>query len=181
MKHRLIATLGAVAVAGAVSLGVTGTAFAMTPAPSASQADCDNAAGLTATAQANLNNQLAVVTARLKELGVTTSTISQAEALLNSGPLTDAMKVQLLQMVYAEHIQGQVTAQDGTNLALVLDMKVRLDGAEAVQNLACLGFTPTPPATTAPAANPGAIIAPATPLPTVAPGTGGGGAFNGNN
>jgi hypothetical protein len=180
MKHRLVAVLGAFAVAGVVALGTAGTANAMTPAPSASQVDCDNAAGLTATAQANLNNQLAVVTARLKELGVTTSTISQAEALLNSGPLTDAMKVQLLQMVYAEHIQGQVTAQDGTNLALVLDDKVRLDAAEAVQAAACVGFQPTPPATTAPAANPGAIIAPATPLPVGGVATGDGSSLSGN-
>ena len=175
MKHRLVAVLGAFAVAGIVALGTAGTANAMTPAPSASQVDCDNAAGLTATAQANLNNQLAVVTARLKELGVTTSTISQAEALLNSGPLTDAMKVQLLQMVYAEHIQGQVTAQDGTNLALVLDMKVRLDAAEAVSAAACIGFTPTQ---VAPAAAPGAIVAPV--VPSGAPQAGTGSAFDGN-
>lgn len=180
MKHRLTAAISAVAVAGIVALGASGTANAMTPAPTANQVDCDNAAGLTAAASVKFNNQLALVTARLKELGVTTSTIGQAEALLNSGPLTDAMKVQLLQMVYAEHIQGQITAQDGTNLAVLLDLKVRLDAAEAVSAAACVGLTPTP-ATPAPAATPGAILVPVTPVPTVPPATGGGGAFNGSN
>lgn len=178
MKHRLVSALGAVAVAGALALGVSGTANAMTPAPTASQVDCDNAATLTATAKTNLNNQLAVVTARLKELGVTTATIGQAEALLNSGPLTDAMKVQLIGMVYAEHVMGQVTTQDGTNLAKVLDLKVRVDGAESVQNLACLGLTPTPPATTTPAATPGAVLAPV--VPNGAPAAGDGSSLAGN-
>lgn len=189
MKHRLVSVLGAVALAGAIALGVSGTAFAMTPAPTASQIDCDNAAGLTATAMTNYNNQLTTVTARLKELGFTSTTISSAEQLLNSGPLTTEMKVQLLQMVYAEHIQGQVTAADGTSLATLLDLKVKVDAAVAVQNLACLGLTPTV-VVPAPAATSGAIVAPTTvapapvytsPVPTVAPSTGGGGAFNGGN
>ncbi len=184
MKHRLAATLTAAAAAGAIALGVSGTANAMTPAPMASQVDCDNAAGLTATAQANFNAKLTVVTARLKELGFTTNTIGQAEALLASGPLTTEMKVQLLQMVYAEHIQGQLTAADGTNVAALLDLKVRLDAAQAVSAAACIGFVPTvapvPTVVPAPAANPGAVLAPTYTVPSGAPAAGDGSGIAGN-
>lgn len=182
MKHRLAASMAAVAIAGALALGVSGTAFAST-AP-ADQTACDNAAGLTATAMTNYNNQLTTVTARLKELGFTSTTISSAEQLLNSGPLTTEMKVQLLQMVYAEHIQGQVTAADGTSLATLLDLKVKVDAAVAVQNLACLGLVPTV-TVPAPAATSGAIVAPVTPapvytVPSGAPSAGDGSSLSGN-
>lgn len=158
MRARIFAALGAVAVAGAVTLGTVPSAFAATSAPAATQMDCDNAKAATATAQMTYNSALAVVVARAKELGFTADQIAKAEMLLQQGPLTDQVKAQL-QMLYSEHnVTGVNVVTDLPKLSALLNAKLALDAAVAAQNIACAGMAA--PAPTATPAMPAPMIMP---------------------
>uniref|UniRef100_UPI003F499B6C hypothetical protein n=1 Tax=Pseudonocardia sp. CA-138482 TaxID=3240023 RepID=UPI003F499B6C len=178
--HRLIAALGAVAVAGGVAFGLAPAAYAATPQ------DCANAQASTMTAQANYGNAIAVAVARAKVLGFTPDQISQAQNLLAQG-LTDNTKNQLM-MLYSEHANMLDLANDLPKIKAVVDTRLALDAAQAAQNNACFGMNPLPaPATTTPApaatpAMPAPALTPAMPAPMVmpkgAPSTGDGSTVN---
>lgn len=156
MKHRLIAILGAVAVAGGLALGLSGTAIAATPA------DCTNAMALSATAQVNYTNALNVVVARAKELGFTAANIAQAEAILNQGKVTAAQQASLMQL-YSEHASMFSLVSDLPKIKAVLDTRLTLNAAIAAQGIACAGM---PAATVAPVAP--LTLTPAMPAPVYA-------------
>lgn len=143
---RILATTAVVAAAVLATAGVANAS----PVKSASQMDCNNAAGLTATAQTNATNTLNVLVARAKELGFTAQQISDAQKVIaDSKTVADAQSG--LMMVYSEH---PVTGFDPTaDLKLVgnaVTARLNLAAAQAAQNIACAGgLTPGAPATAA--------------------------------
>lgn len=142
---RILATTAVVAAAVLATAGVANAS----PVKSASQMDCNNAAGLTATAQTNATNTLNVLVARAKELGFTAQQISDAQKVIaDSKTVADAQSG--LMMVYSEH---PVTGFDPTaDLKLVgnaVTARLNLAAAQAAQNIACAGLVAGAPATSA--------------------------------
>jgi len=177
---RILAALAVVVAAAGVTLGLSGTALASTPA------DCTNSIALTATAQVSYTNALNVAVARAKELGFTSAQISLAQSILVQGNITDAQKAQLM-MIYSEHISMLSVTSDLAKVKAVLDTRLALNAAIAARNIACAGMT-APVVTPAPAATPAMpvpveVCVPQMTVPAVpcgAPPTGDGSSLAGN-